>query len=241
MAIVYDGRQLAGVAARGRRRKRHGGPCCDGGAAPCEHCADVAGEILAGLGELTGARGHRRRALGLLAHAHRRGQLAGLADIDMSSFVVSQSSIDAEAAAFDGRLNAWLFDYATAAARLPPSFVQQVDDFVARWRDQKDSFYFFQTSRLSDLMATQAQFNRLRDQFLGYGQTTAIAPATVTADGKTVRADQIPPGSDWTSGITTAIKWGGAIAGGLLVLKIAHDAGVVGRISQALRSKAAAA
>jgi len=238
MAIVYGNRvaglqrrQLASVAG-GRPRR---GPDC------CQECADAVGGVLAGLEELAGRGGAGGRALRKLGHAHRRGHLAELGDIDMSSFVVSAASIDAEAEAFDGRLNAWLLDFAGAAARLPPAFVQQVDDFVGRWRAKKDAFYFFQTSRLSDLMAAESEFNRIRDQFLGYGQTTAIAPATVTANGKTVRADQIPPGSSWGDQVTSAIKVGGAIAGGLLVLKVAHDTGIVRRIGAALRPRKAAA
>lgn len=239
MAIVYGGkRSVVGLQQRqpapvagGRPRQKAVG-CCDGGAPPCDHCAEVAGGLLAGLEDLAGRGGRGGRALRRLARAHRGGQLAGLGDIDMSSFVVSQSSIDAESQAFDGRLNAWLGDFARVAARLPAAFVQQVDDFVFRWRKQKDAFYFFQTSRLSDLMATEAEFNRLRDQYLGYGQSTAVAPATVTANGATVRADQIPQGTSWGDQVTTALKWGGVVVGGLVVLKVVHDTGIVTRLAR---------
>ncbi len=233
MAIIVD------------RRKR---------AACCDDCGG-AGELGAlppafrpgrALGKLR-TPGHAL-ALAKLGQAHRAGGLhlglararaagGGLGDIDMSSFVVSQATIDAESDAFDGRLNAFLLDYAAAAARLPPSFVQQVDDFVSRWRKIKDDFYFFQTSRLHDVINAEAEFNKFRDQFLSYGQTTAIAPATVTANGETHRADQIPPDADWSSGIITAVKWGGAIAGGLIILKVAHDTNVVGRIRQAFKPR----
>jgi hypothetical protein len=210
-------------------------------------CADCQGG--AGLGFIPG-RMHPGHALAKLGAAHRAGglhkglrrarQSGGLGDIDMSTFVVSQSTIDAESDAFDGRLNAFLLDYSAAAARLPPSYVQKVDDFVFRWRKIKDDFYFFQTSRLHDVINAEAEFNKFRDQFLGYGQTTAIAPATVTADGKTVRSDEIPPGTDWSSGIVSALKWGGVIAGGLVVLKVAHDTDVIGRIRRAFKPKESA-
>jgi hypothetical protein len=238
MPIVYGkgtGGSFGGRAVAGGRR-RHKGACCDGTGRPCVHCAEVAGGVLAGLEELGARNGRGGRALRRLAHAHRSGYLAQLGDIDMSSFVVSSGAIDAEAEAFDGRLNAFLNDYAAAAARLPASFVQFVDDFVGRWRKQKDSFYFFQTSRLTDLISTEAEFNRLRDQFVGYGQSTAIAPATVTANGATVRADQIPPASSWTDKATTALKWGALAVGGLMVLKIANEAGIVARAVRKARA-----
>lgn len=223
MAIMYRRR---GSAAGGA------GDCCDDGGAPCADCAGgrQLAPVLAGLEELAGHRGRRGRALRRLGQAHRGGQLAGLGDIDMSSFVISQGAIDAESAAFDGRLNAWLFDYASAAASLPPAFVQLVDDFVARWRKQKDAFYFFQTSRLSDLVKAEAEYNRLRDQFLSYGKATAVPAATVTANGATVRADQIPPESNFTDKAATALKWGAVLVGGLVALKVANEVGVVTRL-----------
>jgi hypothetical protein len=148
----------------------------------------------------------------------------------MSAFVVSQSSLDQESDAFDGRLNAWMLDYETAAARLPPAYVQQVDDFISRWRKIRATFYFFQTSRLTDIVNSEAEFNRLRDQFLTYGQTTAIAPATVTADGQTVRSDQIPPGSDWIQKAESGLRWAGLLVGGIALLKITSDIGVFRRL-----------
>ena len=228
MAIVYGPKS----GSKGGRRLP---PCC-------ADCAEDAG---AGLAELAATTGHRgARALAHLGRAHRAGGIkrhiprahlaAGLGDIDMSSFVVSQSAIDAESEAFDGRLNAWMLDYETAAARLPPSFVQQVDDFIGRWRKQKDSFYFFQTSRLTDLVNAEAEFNRLRDQFLSYGQTTAIAPATVTAGGKTVRSDQIPADADWFSRVRSIAIWGGVIVGGVAAIKISSDLGLFRRLGSAL-------
>lgn len=217
MAIIVD-------------RKR-GGACCD-------DCGD-AGE----LGALPlGFRPGHARALAKIGKAHRAGGLhrglararraagGGLGDIDMSSFVVSQATIDAESDAFDGRLNAFLLDYAAAAARLPPSFVQQVDDFVSRWRKIKDDFYFFQTNRLHDVINAEAEFNKFRDQFLGYGQTTAIAPATVTANGETHRSDQIPPDADWLSRVRTIAIWGGVAVAGIAAIKISSDLGVFRRL-----------
>jgi len=210
------------------------------GAAPCDHCREGA-SILAGLEELAGHRGRGGQALRKLGRAHQAGALAGLGDIgdiDMSAFVVSQSSLDQESDAVDGRLNAWMLDYETAAARLPPAYVQQVDDFIARWRKIRATFYFFQTSRLTDIVNSEAEFNRLRDQFLTYGQTTAIAPATVTADGQTVRSDQIPPGSDWIQKAEGALKWAGLLVGGVALLKITSDLGVFRRLG-ALGSRGA--
>jgi hypothetical protein len=192
-------------------------------AAPC--CAGCAGGALAGLGALE--EGQRGRALRQLGRAHQARALGGgLGDIDMSSFVVSQSGLDQETAAFDGRLNSWLLDYAAAAAALPPSFVAQVDDFVSRWRAQKDQFYWFQTTRLGDIVRSEGEFNRLRAQYQTYGQTTAIGPATVQADGKTVPADQIPSSADWLAKAEGALKWAGLLVGGVALLKITSDLGV---------------
>lgn len=191
-----------------------------------------------GLGDLAAAPGPRGQALRKLGRAHkaggvrkhlgraRRAAAGGLGDIDMSSFVVSGATIDAESDAFDGRINAWLLDYAAAAARLPPSYVQQVDDFVTRWRKIRSEFYFFQTSRLHDIVNAEAEFNRFRDQYLSYGQTTAIAPATVTAGGETVRSDQIPDSASWFSQVKTVAIWGGVIVGGAAALKISSDLGL---------------
>jgi hypothetical protein len=205
-------------------------------------CADcLEGGGASGLGFIPGRMMHPGRALAKLGQAHRAGGLhkglhrarrAGgqLGDVDMSSIVVSQATIDAESDAFDGRLNAWLLDYAGAAARLPPSFVQQVDDFVTRWRKIKDAFYFFQTSRLHDIINAEAEFNKFRDQFLGYGQGTAIGAATVTADGKTVRSDQIPPDADWLSKVRTVAIWGGVALAGAAAIKISSDLGLFKKI-----------
>ncbi len=81
-------------------------------------------------------------------------------------------------------------------------------------------------------MNFESEFNKLRDQFLSYGQTTAIAPATVTADGETVRADQIPPGSDWFSKAKTIAIWGGVIVAGGAAIKISSDLGLFKKIGR---------
>lgn len=216
-----------------RTRKKHGGRNC------CAECAEGAGK----LGDLPLATLRHGRALAQLARAHQAGGVGKhlhralrasgqLGDIDTSSFVVTQGTIDAEAAAFDDRLTAWQLDYAASAARLPPSFVQQVDGFIGRWRKERDAFYWFQTNRLAALLNFESEFNKLRDQFLSYGQTTAIAPATVTADGQTVRADQIPPGSDWFSQAKTIAIWGGVIVGGVAAIKISSDLGLFKKIGR---------
>jgi len=220
---------VAIVLDRGKRKHRGGGNCC-------AECAE-------GLGELAQVGDRRSRALAQLGRAHQAGGVkrqlhralrasGQLGDIDTSSFVVTQGTIDAEAAAFDDRLTAFQLDYAGAAARLPPSFVQQVDGFIGRWRKEKDAFYWFQTNRLAALLNFESEFNKLRDQFLSYGQTTAIAPATVTADGETVRADQIPPGSDWFGKAKSIAIWGGVIVGGVAAIKISSDLGLFKKIGR---------
>lgn len=156
--------------------------------------------------------------------------IGGLGDIDMSSIVVSQSGLDQETISFDGRLNAWLLDFAAAAARLPPSFVAQVDAFVTAWRAQKDSFYIFQTSRLGDIVRSEGDFNRLRAQFLGYGQSTGVGPATVTANGKSVGADQIPANADWFSKLEGSVKWVGIALVVGVAYKVSSDVGLFKKI-----------
>jgi hypothetical protein len=222
MPIVFDrGRQLAG-----------GGTDCG--------CADVAGgDACCGeLGELAAAPGRRGHALRSLGRAHRAGgvheqlgrrrRAAGnLGDLDASAFVIDRTDIDAEDNAFDGRLNAWLLDYATVAAALPPSFVQMADDFVARWRKFHADWYLVGKTRATSIIGFEAEFNRLRDQFLSYGHTTAIAPVTVTADGKTIRADELPAAqASWFDNVRTIAIWGGVIVGGAAALKISSDLGL---------------
>lgn len=218
----------------GTVKQRRAKTCCEPGGPACDECAGAAavGEFLEGLGELGALRGRKGHALKKLGRAHRSGALGALGDIDMSSFVVTQGTIDAEAAAFNDRVTAFQLDYAGAAARLPASFVQQVDGFIERWRKEKDAFYWFQTNRLAALVQYEAEFNKLRDQFLGYGQSTAIAPATVTVDGKTVRSDQIPPGASWSDKVVTAAKWTGVIVGGVALIKISSDLGVFRRLGR---------
>ncbi|MEO7827195.1 MAG: hypothetical protein ABIR60_08650 [Allosphingosinicella sp.] len=189
------------------------------------------------LGDLVGNRGGRRRALHNIGRAHRSGALGGLGDIDMSSFVVSQATIDAEAAAFDGRLNAWLLDFAGAAAALPKSFVQQVDDFVGRWRAQKDAFWF-QTNRLTDLMNAESEFNRLKTQAAQLGAASSVGNATAIANGKRVDADKIPPGSSWFDRVETLVKVGGVIVGGVALIKVSSDLGVWKKLGRLVEGKA---
>lgn len=237
------------------RRGRRAAPCCDdcagssrSSAGPCSSALErrprgraAAGvaELLAhaDMGDLFGAGDGRRRAMMAMGRAHKAGKrraAAGLGDIDVSSFVVSQATIDAESLAFDGRVNAWLGDFAAVAARLPKAFVQQVDDFIARWRKHKDEFYFFQTNRLNDLMGFEAEFNKLRARAEELGAASSITAATVTANGKTVDADKIPPGSSWLDGVTTAVKWAGVIAAGAAAVKVGSDLGLFKRIGRAI-------
>jgi hypothetical protein len=222
MPIVFDrGRQLAG-----------GGKDCG--------CADVAGgDACCGeLGELAAAPGRRGHALRSLGRAHQAGGVrlhlgrarAGggqLGDLDASSLLPERGEIDAEDNAFDGRLNAWLLDYATVAASLPPSFVQMADDFVGRWRTFHADWYLSARTRRDSLLALEGEFNRIRDQFLGYGKTTAIAAVTATANGKTIRADEVPAAqASWMDNAKTIAIWGGVIVGGAAALKISSDLGL---------------
>lgn len=173
----------------------------------------------------------QRAALVQLARAVRSGALAdlagggGLGSLEPGAWSYEPAALDAEAASFDARLNAWMNDYARAAGRLPPALVQQVDAFIVRWRDLKDSFYFFTGARGTAILAAEAEWNRLRDQVAGYGATSSIAPSTVTVDGREVRADQIPPGSSTLGRIESLAKWGAVIVGGAAVVKVATDLG----------------
>jgi hypothetical protein len=181
----------------------------------------------------------RRRVLRQLARAQASGALAGVAGgglgaLEAGAWFPTPAEIDAETEAFDGRLNAWLFDYQTQIGRLPKALVQQVDNFVERWRDLRASFYLpflgFTKTRGDAILGMQAEWNRLRDQVAGYGAESAIAPSMVTVDGREVRADQIPPGQSTFDRIESLAKWGAVIVGGAAAFKIASDLGAFKKI-----------
>jgi hypothetical protein len=174
------------------------------------------------------------QALRGLARAQASGALAGLAGgagggqlggLEPGAWFPDRADIDAETEAFDGRLNAWLLDYETAANRLPASVIQQVDAFVARWRDMRASYYVVGKVRADAVFDAEAEWNRLRDQVTSYGATSAIAPATVTVGGQQVRADQIPAGSSTLDRVEGLAKWAALIVGGAAAYKIAADLG----------------
>jgi hypothetical protein len=173
----------------------------------------------------------RRRVLRQLARAHASGALAGVAaggglgSLEPGGWSYEPAALDAETESFDGRLNAWMNDYAAAASRLPAALVQQVDAFIERWRELRNSSYFFTGARGQAILAMQAEWNRLRDQVASHGAPSSIAPSTVTVGGREVRADQIPPGQSTFDRIEHLAKWGAIIVGGAAAIKVATDLG----------------
>lgn len=177
----------------------------------------------------------RLRVLRQLARAQRSGALAsvaggGLGALEAGAWFPSRDEIDAETESFDGRLNAWMFDYQSEIGGVPKALIQQVDAFIVRWRDFKNSMYFIAKTRADSLLAFQAEWNRLRDQVAGYGATSSIAPSMVMADGREVRADQVPPSASTFDRIESLAKWGAVIVGGAAALKVASDLGAFKRI-----------
>lgn len=188
----------------------------------------------------------RATALRQLTAAHAAGALAGLGGLgDLTPgawFALDRSSIDAETQSFDGRLNAWMTDYQAATATIPAPVIQQIDDFIGRWRALKDSWYFVGKTRADAIIAMEAEWNRFRDQVAGYaGKESAVAAATVTVDGKTVRADEIPPGTDTLSRVESMAKWAALLVGGVVAYKVASDLGVVAKIGGLLKGGSSAA
>jgi hypothetical protein len=177
-----------------------------------------------------------RRALALrqLGRAHVTGALAaaarGLGDLDPNTIFPDRTDIDREEAAFDSRVNAWMVDYQRAFAKIPASVSQQVDDWITRWRNFHGGWYIVGRSRVSSILAFQAEWNRLKDQVAGYGATSAVQAATVEVDGKTVRADQIPPETSNLARIESIAKWAALLVGGIAAWKVANDLGVVGKV-----------
>lgn len=180
----------------------------------------------------------RAAALGQLGRAHASGALGDLAagrilgDLDPGSVVLDRSDIDREETAFDERLNAWMVDYQKGFASIPASVSAQVDGYIERWRAFHASWYLIGVTRASSILAYQAEWNRLKDQVAGYGATSAVEAATAMVDGKQVRADQIPPGSTMLDRVTTLVKWGGVLLGGLAAYKLVSDLGIISRVGR---------
>jgi hypothetical protein len=188
----------------------------------------------------------RNRFAALIGRAHQAGALsqiaAQLGDLQPGKLSYEPSVLDAEAQSFDGRLNAWMEDYQAAANVLPQSLIDQIDAFIQRWRDFKDSFYFFTGARGAAILQYEADFNRFHDQVASYtGKASAVAPSTVTVDGKPVRADQVPDGVDTISRIETIAKWGALLLAGGVAVKIASDVGAFKALGQLGHRKPATA
>jgi hypothetical protein len=181
----------------------------------------------------------RVKALRDLHRAYHGGALGDLAagglqlgSLEAGAWFPTRGEVEEEQTAFDGRLNSWMIDYQRVTNRLPAALLAQVDDFITRWRDLSGSFFVLSKPRADAILALEAEWNRIRDQIDGYGANTTIAPATVTVDGRQVRADQVPPGSSTFDRIETIVKWGGVALASAAVLKIASDLGIFARIGR---------
>jgi hypothetical protein len=183
----------------------------------------------------------KQKALKHLGRAHRKGALAAVAagdvqlgdlgEVEAGDLWPNPTEVDAEEAAFDGRLNAWQVDYQAAYAALPKALTQQIDSFLARWQS-RPTFWVFSATHLKLIIDAEAEFNRYRDQVAAMGHPSSVQAATVSVDGTQVRADQIPPGSSTLDRIETIVKWGGIIVGGVALYKIASTLGLVGQLSR---------
>jgi hypothetical protein len=198
-------------------------------------CNKVRSEALRGL-----ARAHRSGALGLFASG-RGGRGGQLGDLEAGALVYSSAEVNAERSQFDGRLNAWLTEYAAAAGKLPRALVQQVDDFVQRWRDLNsstyDAWFRFEKTRAEETIAMEAEWNHLRAQVAQAGSAAGagavgltIQPSTVTVDGQEVEADKVPPGTSTIDKVEQIAKWGAIIIGGAAAIKVATDLGVFAKV-----------
>jgi hypothetical protein len=214
-----------GDGAKGRSRGEKG---CDGAA----YCASVA------------TREKRRaKALRELTAAHAAGTLGGLGDLgglEAGAWLPARADIEAEEEAFDGRLNAWMVDYQAGANRLPAAIVQQVDDFIARWRDLHASFFIISKTRADAVIALEAEFNRLKAQLAAAGVASTVAPATVSVDGKEVPADEIPPGSSTLDRVESIAKWAGLAVAGVVAFKVVSDLGLITKIGGLFKGRSSA-
>jgi hypothetical protein len=187
----------------------------------------------------------RVRALAQLTRAHASGALAGLAgdDEQLGSLTPGDwwpnpKDVQAEEDAFDERLNAWMVDYQAVAAQLPAPVIQQIDGFIARWRDLRASFNVFSATRANAILKLEAEFNGYHDQVAQLsGRASSIAPAMASVDGKEVRADQIPPGSSTLDRVESIAKWGAILVGGIAAWKVASDLGIVAKVGGLLKGR----
>ncbi len=159
-------------------------------------------------------------------------ELGGFGDLEAGAWFPTRSDVEAEQEAFNGRLNSWMVDYQSVTNKLPTALLNQVDDFIGRWRDLYGSFFVLSKNRADAILSLEAEWNKLRDQIDGYGANTSIAPATVTVDGKQVRADEVPPGSSTIDRVETIVKWGGIALASAAALKIASDLGIFARVGR---------
>jgi hypothetical protein len=182
----------------------------------------------------------KEKALRQLGRAYRSGALAALGDVDggqlgaldPNAWIPDPGDVDAEENSFDARLNAWLVDYQAAAPKLSPALVQQIDDFVQRWRD-RSTFWIVSANKQRMVIGFEAEFNKFVDQVSAAGHPTAVQPATVTVDGVEHRADQIPPPPPGVfDHIESIVKWGGIALGAAAAYKIASELGLVARLGR---------
>lgn len=181
----------------------------------------------------------RRIALKNIARAQAAGQLGdvdasqlGGLDPSASPFSYSRGDVDGEQADFDGKLNAWLGDFSEHVNVVPKSFINQVDDFVERWRALIADWYLWEWTRAKQVLAFESEWNKLRDQAATYGVATAIAPVTVRVGDKDYRADALPAEASLLDRIATIARWGGLIVGGLAAYKLASELGLVARLGR---------
>lgn len=176
---------------------------------------------------------HRAYNGGALHHvASGALELGGFGDLEAGAWFPTRSDVEAEQEAFNGRLNSWMVDYQSVANKIPAALLNQVDDFIGRWRDLYGSFFVISKTRADAILALEAEWNHIRDQIDGYGANTAVGPATVTVDGKQYRADQTPPGSSTLDRVETIVKWGGIALASAAALKVASDLGIFARVGR---------
>ncbi len=186
--------------------------------------------------------GKRQQALAQLGRAHRSGALAkvaggelahdgGLGGLEPGAWWPNPTLVDQETDAFDGRLNAWLAD-TSSLTNIPPALRQQIDDYIARWRDQViNAIWVFSGTKSNTVLKFQAEFNRLAAQVAAVaGHPSIISEAMASVDGVDVPADKIPPGSSTLDRVETIVKWGGLALGAVAAYKIADTLGLVGKL-----------
>ena len=180
----------------------------------------------------------RRKALKQLRRAARSGalaaggQLGDLGALEAGAWFPTRNEVEEEAEAFDGRLNAWMVDFQGGTNRVPPAVIQQVDDFIFRWRDLRSSFFVFSQPRANAILALESEFNQLQDKIASFGVSSSVGAAMVTVDGQQVRADKVPPGSSTLDRVTSLVKWGGLLVGGVAAYKVASELGLVARVAR---------